>query len=166
MGETTASFGSPKVQSKLAVVPCNIDDAKAFVKQHHRHHSAPLGGKCAVAVADDSGQIRGVAILSRPVARNADDGWTLEVTRVATDGCENACSCLYGASWRIAKSLGFRRLITYTLKSESGTSLVAAGWRVIGETPGGTWSRENRPRIDKHPLQGKFRWEPRESAAM
>lgn len=146
-------------QPKLTVVPCDLDEAAAFVKQHHRHHRPGPGGKFAVAVADESGTIRGVAIAGRPVARMSHDGWTLEVTRVATDGCPNACSALYGAAWRAARALGYRRLVTYTLATEPGTSLHAAGWRLIGEAGGGSWSRADRPRVDKHPTQRKFRWE-------
>lgn len=151
-------------QQRLTIIPCDLAEAMVFVKQLHRHHRPPQGGKFALAVADESEMIRGVAIVGRPVARNADDSWTLEVTRVATDGCENACSALYGASWRATKALGYRRLITYTLDTEPGVSLRAAGWRIVGETRGGSWSCESRPRIDKHPLQGKFKWAPADSA--
>lgn len=146
-------------QSRLQIVPCHFDEACAFVKQHHRHHRPPVGHRFSLAVADEAGVVRGVAIVGRPVARKADDGWTLEVIRVATDGCPNACSALYGASWRAAKALGYRRLITYTLDIEPGVSLAAAGWRLIGETGGGSWDRASRPRVDKHPTQGKLRWE-------
>jgi hypothetical protein len=144
---------------RLEIVPCHIDEAKAFVKQHHRHHRPPVGGKFAIAVADAAGVVRGVAIVSRPVARMNDDGWTLEVTRVATDCCKNACSALYGAAWRVTRALGYRRLITYTLDTEPGVSLHAAGWRLVGSSAGGSWSRDDRPRVDKHPMQGKLRWE-------
>jgi hypothetical protein len=146
-------------QSRLDIVPCDLSEAMVFVKENHRHHKPPQGGKFALAIADDTEKIRGVAIIGRPVARSLDNGWTLEVTRVATDGCENACSALYGASWRAAKSLGYRRLVTYTLDTESGISLKAAGWKIVGEVKGRSWNCESRPRIDKHPLQGKFRWE-------
>lgn len=146
-------------QSRLTIIPVSLEDANAFVEQHHRHHRAVVGHKFSIAVADELGEIRGVAIVGRPVARRTDDGWTLEVNRVATDGCENACSALYAASWRAAKALGFRRLITFTLLDEPGTSLRAAGWKVVGETPGRSWSVPTRPRVDKHPLQGRFRWE-------
>jgi hypothetical protein len=146
-------------RSRLTVVPCHIDEAKSFVKQHHRHHKAPVGAKFAVAVADESAVIRGVAMVGRPVSRHLDDGWTLEVIRVATDGCPNACSALYGASWRTTKSLGYRRLVTYLLDSETGVSVNAAGWRCVGQAGGGSWSCKSRPRIDKHPLQMKMRWE-------
>ncbi len=143
----------------LTLLPTSIADASAFVAQHHRHHKPPPGGLFAVAVADDSG-IRGVAIVGRPVARMANDGWTVEITRVATDGAKNACSMLYAACRRAALALGWRKLITYTLPEEGGASLRAAGWRVVAErTGGGSWSRERRPRVDKHPLQQKIRWE-------
>lgn len=143
----------------LRIVPTTMQDACAFVAQHHRHHRPPPGGLFAVAVADDAG-IRGVAIVGRPVARMLNDGWTCEVTRLATDGTRNACSILYAAARRAALALGWRRLVTYTLPEEGGASLRGAGWRVIMErTGGGTWSRESRPRVDKHPTQQKMRWE-------
>lgn len=144
---------------KLSIVPCTISDAAAYVAQHHRHHKPPQGGLFAVAVADDAGAVRGVAIVGRPVARMLQDGWTAEVTRLATDGAPNACSMLYGAAWRAARALGWRRLMTYTLATEPGSSLRAAGWRCIGEAGGGTWSRADRPRVDKHPTQTKLAWE-------
>lgn len=102
----------------LRLLPCTLTDAAAFVRQHHRHHRPPQGGLFAVAVGDDV--VRGVAIVGRPVARGLQDGWTAEVTRLATDGTRNACSMLYGACWRAARSLGWRRLVTYTLPSEGG----------------------------------------------
>ena len=103
----------------------------------------------------------GVAVVGRPVARMLDDGHTLEVVRVATDGSPNACSCLYAAAWQAAKALGYRRLVTYTQESESGASLRAAGWRVVAArppTPG--WSRPSRPRPD-HGVDriARLRWQ-------
>lgn len=144
---------------RLVIVPCSQREAKAFVKRVHRHHGPPVGCKFSIAVADEAGTVHGVAMVGRPVARMLDDGWTAEVLRVATDGCPNAPSALYGASWRAARAMGYRQLVTYTLDSEPGTSLVAAGWRLIGRAGGGSWSRESRPRIDTHPTQGKLRWE-------
>jgi hypothetical protein len=83
----------------------------------------------------------------------------LEVLRVATDGTANACSMLYGAAWRAARALGWRKLITYTLVSEPGTSLRAAGWRVVGVVRGRSWDCASRPRVDRHPTLDKQRWE-------
>jgi len=138
--------------------PITIKEAAAFIRAHHRHHRPPTGGLFAVGV-EAAGELVGVAVVARPVARHADNGWTAEVVRVATDGAANACSKLYGACWRAARALGYRRLITYTLSSEPGTSLRAAGWRLLGEAGGGSWSRPSRPREDEHPLQGKLKWE-------
>jgi len=146
------------LMGKLVIVPCHLDEANSFVAQFHRHHKPVPGAKFSLAVAD-SEKVRGVAIISRPTARLSDDGWTLEVTRVCTDGCKNACSALYSAAWRVARELGYRRLITYTLPEEGGISLKAAGWKCLGERGGGTWSRGSRPRVDKHPTQVKMGWE-------
>ncbi len=142
----------------LEIVPCELDEANAFVSQHHRHHRPVLGHKFSLAVSDGK-EVHGVAIVGRPVARMLQDGETLEVTRVATDGFKNACSSLYAACWRATRAMGYRRLVTYVLAEESGTSVRAAGWREIGKAGGGSWSRGNRPRVDKHPTQGKIRFE-------
>lgn len=144
---------------KYDVVPLPLAEANAFVRQHHRHHGAVVGHRFSLGVADASREIRGVAIIGRPVARRLDDGLTLEITRVATDGSKDACSALYGAARRATFALGYKRLVTYTLPSESGVSLKAAGYRLMGEAGGGSWSRGSRPRVDKHPTQNKLRWE-------
>ncbi len=146
-------------QPRLAIVPLPLDEANAFVEQYHRHHVPVVGHKFSIGVADEVGTIRGVAIVGRPVARGRDDGLTLEVTRVATDGCSNACSALYAAAWRAARAMGYQRIGTYTLLTEPGTSLRAAGWHVIHEVTGRSWSCVSRPRVDKHPTQGKLLWE-------
>jgi hypothetical protein len=142
---------------KLSIVPCTLEKARWFVRQVHRHHGAPISGLFAVA-CEAGGQLRGVAIVGRPVARLLQDGATAEVTRVATDGTPNACSMLYGACWRAARALGYHRLITYTLASEPGTSLQAAGWRDVKDVRAKSWSCPSRPR-DRHPVQAKIRWE-------
>lgn len=142
----------------LVVVPMELADANEFVARHHRHHRAVVGHKFSLGAmrGDD---LVGVAIVGRPVARRRQDGWTLEVTRLCTDGTKNACSFLYGACARAAFALGFRRIGTYILKSEAGTSLQAAGWRLIGERGGGSWSVPSRPRVDKHPTIPKLLYE-------
>lgn len=140
-------------QPRLTVVPISFAEACAFVAEHHRHHKPPNGHRFSVAVADDEGVVRGVAMVSHPIARHLMDGWTLEVIRSATDGTPNANSCLYGACWRAAKALGYRRLLTYTQAGESGASLVGAGFRVVGERkPNKGWDKPGRPRVDTHPL--------------
>jgi hypothetical protein len=146
-------------QSRLTIIPCELAEAKEFIRLYHRHHIPPIGHKFSLAVTDENGVIRGVVTVGRPVARFLDNGWTLEVNRLATDGCENACSALYGAAWRAAKALGYRRLITYILNTEPGTSLKAVGWKCLGERGGGDWSCKSRPRVNKHPMQPKLLWE-------
>lgn len=142
----------------MRLCPVTIREACAFVAEHHRHHDAPQGGLFAVA-AEDEGAIVAVAIVGRPLARMLADGYTAEVTRLCSTGARNACSLLYAAAWRACRALGYRRLVTYTLPEEGGASLRAAGWRLVGEAGGGSWSREGRPRVDTHPTQGKLRWE-------
>lgn len=138
--------------STLLVVPTTYREACAYIARHHRHHEPPQGHIVSLAVADISGTVRGVATIGRPVARHYQDGWTAEVTRCCTDGARNAGSALYGAAWRTAKALGYRRLITYTQADESGTSLRAAGWRVLAERPARPgWDMPGRPRVDTHP---------------
>lgn len=139
----------------LHAVPINFSDAADFVRLHHRHHTPPSGHKFSIGAAD-GGELVGVVIVGRPVSRRRDDGSTLEVTRLCTIGAKNACSFLYGASARAAFALGYKRIGTYILKREPGTSVVAAGWKLIGETPGKSWSVPSRPRDDKHPIEPKL----------
>ena len=145
--------------SNLHIVPCDLDEANSFVSQYHRHHGPVAGHKFSIAVSDEEGNIHGVAIIGRPEARALDKGMTLAVTRCATDGTKNSCSMLYAAAWRATRAMGYTKLITYILNDEPGTSLKAAGWKCVGQTKGGSWNCPSRPRVDKHPLQGKLRWE-------
>ena len=126
---------------------------------HHRHHRAPQGALFAIGLSA-AGVVVGVAIVGRPVSRHlAARPYLAEVTRLCVlEGTQNACSQLYGAAWRAARALGYRELITYTLLSERGTSLKAAGWRSLGQCGGGTWSSPSRPRVDKHPTEPKQKW--------
>lgn len=131
----------------LRIVPVKFADACGFVAMWHRHHAPPVGCKFCIGVAGEDDVLRGVAIVGRPVARFFDDGLTLEVTRTATDGTPNANSMLYGAAWRAAKALGYRRLVTYTQRGESGASVRAAGWRVVAERRARSgWDCPSRPR--------------------
>jgi len=148
-------------QQSLTIVPITLAAANDYVKQHHRHHGRVIGHKFSIGVADESGQLVGVAIVGRPVARARDDGLTFEVTRLASDGTPNACSALYGACWRVARAMGAHRLGTYTLASEPGTSLRAAGWHEVHRVPGRSWDTPSRPRVDNHPTEDKVLWEAR-----
>lgn len=135
--------------------PVTREEAFNFIRLHHRHHNVPLGGLWWQGVHDDDGLLRGVAVTGRPVARALDEGYTCEVTRLCTDGAENACSMLYSASRRVALNKGFRRGLTYILSSESGKSLEAAGWRFLWDVNGRSWDCPSRPRTDKHPTEDK-----------
>lgn len=143
---------------KLELLPLSLGEANEFVSRHHRHHGPVIGHKFALGAADGR-KVVGVAIIGRPVARLRDDGMTLEVLRLCTDGSRNACSFLYGASARATFALGYRRIGTYILAAENGASVRAAGWRLIGTTAGRSWSCPSRPRIDTHPLQDKLLFE-------
>ncbi len=139
----------------LRAVPLAFPDAADFVLRLHRHHTPPAGHKYSIGAVDGDDLV-GVVIVGRPVARRRDDGMTLEVTRLCTNGHRNACSFLYGRAAKAAFALGYTRIGTYILKSEPGTSLAAAGWQLIGETPGKSWSVPSRPRTDKHPIEPKL----------
>lgn len=141
----------------MKLVPVSLKQASDFVNEHHRHHIAPTGWKFGVGLEEDD--LIGVIIAGRPVARMLDDGKTLEITRCCTLGHKNASSMLYGAIRRAAKALGYERCITYTLLSESGISLRACGWTPTEIVRGRSWTTPSRPRIDKHPLEDKQRWE-------
>jgi len=142
----------------LELCPMTLKEARAYVDRLHRHHPAPQGGLFAIGCAHD-GAVVGVAIVGRPVARQLANDYTAEVTRLCTDGSFNACSILYGAAWRAARAMGYRRLVTYTLATEPGTSLRAAGWRDVARVKAESWSRPSRPRVDLQPEQEKIRWE-------
>ncbi len=144
---------------RLRVTPITLREANFYVAENHRHHGETRGCIVVCAVSDEAGEIHGVGIAGRPVSRMLQDGYTAEVTRLCTDGTRNACSMLYRALWRALRALGYLRLVTYTLPEEGGGSLRAAGFKLIGEAGGGSWSVPSRPRIDTHPLQTKLKWE-------
>lgn len=136
-----------------------FNTAAAFVSEHHRHHTPPTGHLFSIG-AFEAGRLCGVVIVGRPVARARQDGLTAEITRLCTDGTRNACSFLYGRASKAVLALGYRRLGTYTLKTEGGASLRAAGWVVVAEVKGRSWSCPSRPRTDRHPTEDKLLWEP------
>jgi len=140
----------------LELRPVKRDDARPFIRDHHRHHGVPTGFMWAHGVHDDNGELVGVATVGRPVARELDDGLTCEVTRLCTNGTPNACSMLYGAARRAAIAKGFRRGLTYILASEDGASLIAAGWLWLWAVRGRSWDTKSRRRVDKHPTEDKI----------
>lgn len=141
----------------MRAVPLELKNANDFVRNLHRHHDPVHRDKFRVG-AEHKGKLVGVVQVGRPVSRMLDDGKTLEVVRCCTDGTKNACSFLYGKAARIAKEMGYKRIITYILCTEQGASLVAAGWAYDGETKGGDWSRPSRLRNTTAPTIAKVRY--------
>lgn len=142
----------------LRLRPVSFDDACAFVRAHHRHSKPPQGFKFCVGAADDTA-LRGVAIAGRPVARHLDDGYTIEVLRLCSDGTPNACSMLYGACARAAAALGYRTVVTYTRAAEGGASLRASGFCAVSVVADRQWDTPSRPREERELVGDKVRWE-------
>jgi opacity protein-like surface antigen len=142
------------------VVPLELAEANALVAQWHRHHQPDQGHRFSVGAVDADGVLHGGAIVGRPRARMAGSPRdVLEVTRLVTDGTENCCSLLYAAAARAGAAMGYRRIQTYVLNTESGTSLRAAGWTDEGEAGGGQWKHtDGRPRRTDQPTEMKRRW--------
>jgi len=143
----------------LRIIPLDLKEANTVVKNLHRHHKPAVGHRFSLGVINGpTGKLVGAAIMSRPIARLTDQRMILEVTRVATDGTRNACSCLLGAAAKAAKSMGYARIQTTTLQSESGSSLKAVGWtpEVISQDGRGWDSRAGRQVDCKNEL--KVRW--------
>lgn len=152
----------------LSIRPITLKAANEYVAQNHRHNQPTRGHKYSVSCYEDE-RLCGVAICGRPVARGLDDGLTVEIYRVCTDGTRNACSKLYGACVRIARDMGYTKVVTYTLTSEGGASLRASGFHSCERTNGRSWDTPSRPRelqqmtmfglVEKYPTEDKIRWE-------
>jgi hypothetical protein len=138
--------------------PLSYKQACEFISAFHRHHRPPQGWKFGLAAIKNDNCV-GVVCVGRPVSRMLDDGTTLEVTRLCSDGTRNVCSFLYSKARRIAFEMGYVRIITYILDEEPGISLRAAGWKKVRDAGGGSWSRPSRSRVDKAPLNKKQLWE-------
>jgi hypothetical protein len=148
--------------SRLRIMPISFDAACQFVDYYHRHHRAPRGHKFSIGCHAGDGWLVGVAIVGRPVARALNDGYTVEVTRVATDGTRNACSALYGAANRAARRPPWcaTRVVTYTQAGESGASLRGAGWQVVARLrPRRGWDTPGRRRLNRNGGVARLRWE-------
>ena len=147
---------------KLEISPISIREANEFVSSFHRHNRPTKGGRFAVAACYDEDMV-GVAIVGRPVSATLQDGLTAELTRLCVNenAPKNACSFLYGRCWRIWQQMGGKRMVTYTLQDESGSSLRGAGWKIVGEVKPTLrgWDRKHRGRAWQ-PIYGqmKFRW--------
>lgn len=145
--------------TRLNIIPMELKDANNFVAVHHRHHKPVQGHRFSIGCVDEDSQLRGVAIVGRPVARKINPRMVLEVTRLCTDGTINACSFLYSATARIATALGYAKIQTYILETETGSSLLASGWVFEDTVIGHTWNHtDGKPRANTHPLCDKQRW--------
>ena len=136
------SFNTMLADSSIffRIVPIGLKEANKFIIKLHRHHKRVQGQKFSIGL-EANGALVGVAVCGRPVSRHLDTGLILEVTRLCTDGTKNACSKLYSACARIAKELGYDKIITYILESETGHSLKATGWECEAKGVGGkAWS--------------------------
>jgi hypothetical protein len=144
----------------MTAKPLTRDEARAYIQLHHRHHTFPAGYKFAIGAMKND-ELVGVVLVGRPTARmlQQNEPYTCEVTRLCTAGQRNVCSFLYSAARRAAFAMGFRRIVTYILASEPGTSLKAAGWTFVKVTGGGSWDRPSRRRVDKAPTIEKQLWE-------
>lgn len=143
----------------MDAVPLHLKQANDFVRRLHRHSNPTVGCEFAVG-CELGGKLVGVAIAGRPVCRRHDDGRSLEILRVCTDGTPNACSFLYGRVARLARLMGNTRVLTYTLEKESGASLKAVGARITGRVEPQEWSVPSRPRRTQLVYQEpKLRWE-------
>lgn len=141
----------------LKIKPIHLTPAWEFVRLYHRHNIPPVGGKFAISCYNEN-SLCGVAICGRPVARMLDDGNTLEIYRNCTDGTRNACSKLYGACLRIAKEMGYSKVITYTLQSEDGASLKASNFICCGDAGGTSWTGSRKRNYYIAPEEKKKRW--------
>ena len=144
-------------EGNLRVVALTKREAIDFVTRFHRHHDALKIDKYRIGAALD-GRLVGVAQVARPVIRALDDGATLEVARLCTDGTKNACSFLYAAAARVARDLGYAKILTYILDREDGASLKAAGWKKEANIQGHPWSHPSRRRATTAPTCDKQRW--------
>ena len=144
----------------LRIVPVELSEANALVKQWHRHHKEAQGHRFSIGAYDTKrGELVGAAIIGRPVARLVNWRTTVEIVRLVSDGTKNACSILYAASARVARELGYEKIQTYILDTETGVSLLASGWQCESKSVGGGHGWHSRiGRRDDQPENTKQRW--------
>src|SRR5690348_17143446 len=162
--QVSPAIGNTNVSGGLSVQPISLRQANSFVLKYHRHHKPVVGAKFSIGVFS-SDELKGVAICGRPVGRKLDDGFTLEVNRLCLmPGIQNGCSKLYSACSKIAKAMGYKKIITYILMSETGTSLKAIGWILEAENVCGKWNSSGtrkRTNLETN-LFGTFKKSPEE----
>ena len=142
----------------MTIEPIPLATANRFIRAHHRHSKPVVGHLWSLGLWAGVLDLRGVVIVGRPVARALDDGHTVEVTRLATDGTRNACSRLYGAACREARRRGYQRVITYTLATETGASVRASGFTQAATVRGRQWDTPSRRRA-RRTAPDRIRWQ-------
>jgi len=143
----------------MEIIPISLKFANDYVAKFHRHNKPVQGHKWSLAISVMNGII-GVGIVGRPIARYLDDGLTLEVLRVCTNGERNANSFLYGRIAKIARLMGYKKIITYTLTKETGASLRAIGAKPVANCKPQEWNCKKRPRKTQDVYkEEKVRWE-------
>lgn len=141
----------------MKIRPITFHEACEFISRHHRHSRPTVGCKFCIGLFDNAEMV-GCAVCGRPVARRLDDGLTVEINRLCTDGTRNACSMLYGAACRVAKAMGYEKAVTFTLMSENGASLKASGFTLEAENCGGIKWTGPRDKGQDLPKENKKRW--------
>lgn len=140
---------------RLKVIPLTLKQANEYIEVYHRHHKKVQGHRFSIGSIDENKILHGVCVCGRPVARGCDQYFTLEVTRLATDGTPNICSKLYSSAAQIAKIMGFTKIQTYILEEEPGTSLLACGFFKEAETSGGSWDNNGTRKRRRDQPEGK-----------
>jgi len=142
---------------RFRAVPLTRAQVAEYITRLHRHHGPRVGDKYRVG-CELGGRLVGVVQVGNPVARALCDGKTLEVSRLCADGTPEVCSFLYSAAARVAREMGYSKIITYILDSETGVSLKAAGWHKEADIKGHNWDAPSRPRKTTAPTCDKQRW--------
>lgn len=145
---------------KFFVIPLELREANEFIGRLHRHHKPVQGHRFSIgAVREDTKELVGVCTVGRPVARKTNPKEVLEITRMCTDGTYNACSFLYACAARIGKELGYISIQTFVLDTETGSSLKASGYKLVGKSSGGQWVHtDGKPRRSDQPTCPKNKW--------
>ena len=135
-----------------------LSDANEYIVRNHRHHTKVVGHKFSIGAYYKSILV-GVAICGRPVNRTLDNGDTLEITRLCTTGTKNTCSKLCSYVIKYAKLKGYKKIITYTLMSENGSSLKASNFILDKENAGGLyWDCKSDKKRQYKSKELKKRW--------
>ena len=144
-------------RKKYEIVPIGKREAAKFVEKYHRHNGYEGQrkliefAKIVLGARNENGELIGVVVAGHPRARviQEKEPLVLEIWRLCVrEGNKNACSFLLGAVCRAAKEMGYKKVITYTLISEPGSSLKAAGFSreaVCKPNPRG-WATGSRKR--------------------